>query len=147
LGWSTGFRPAYWQHFHSDNAHKPQTNNITNLANLHIDSLIDEYRSSIVEKDRVRLAHLLEKEIADQVVFVPSTMVPFTRVGFWRWLKLPKSIATKSSASVFNPFHPTQGGLFWIDAKSKNDSLSAKRGGEGFTANTLINDDYKVFDQ
>jgi microcin C transport system substrate-binding protein len=147
LGWSTGFRPAYWQHFHSDNAHKPQTNNITNLANFNIDSLINQYRSSVVEKDRVRLAHLLEKEIADQVVFVPSTMVPFTRVGFWRWLKLPENIATKSSASVFDPFHPTQGGLFWIDAKSKNDSLTAKRSGEGFTANTTINDDYKVTDQ
>jgi microcin C transport system substrate-binding protein len=147
LGWSTEFRPAYWQHFHSDNAHKPQTNNITNLANFKIDSLINQYRSSVVEKDRVRLAHSLEKEIADQVVFVPSTMVPFTRVGFWRWLRLPESIATKSSASVFNPFHPTQGGLFWIDAKSKNDSLTAKRSGEGFTANTTINDDYKVTDQ
>jgi microcin C transport system substrate-binding protein len=147
LGWSTGFRPAYWQHFHSDNAYKPQTNNITNLANLNIDSLINQYRSSVVEKDRVRLAHLLEKEIADQVVFVPSTMVPFTRVGFWRWLKLPDSIATKSSTSIFNPFHPTHGGLFWIDAKSKNNSLTAKRSGKGFTASTTINDDYKVTDQ
>ncbi len=34
LGWSTGFRPAFWQHFHSENAHKPQTNNITNTDNL-----------------------------------------------------------------------------------------------------------------
>ena len=147
LGWSTGFRPAYWQHFHSDNAHKPQTNNITNLASPRIDSLIDQYRSSTIEKDRIILAHTLEKEIADQVIFVPSTMVPFTRVGFWRWLKLPESIATKSSASVFDPFHPTQGGLFWIDAKSKIDSLTAKRSGEGFAVSTTINTDYKVTDQ
>jgi microcin C transport system substrate-binding protein len=147
LGWSTGFRPAYWQHFHSDNAHKPQTNNITNLASPRIDSLIDQYRSSTVEKDRIILAHTLEKEIADQIIFVPSTMVPFTRVGFWRWLKLPESIATKSSASVFDPFHPTQGGLFWIDAKSKIDSLTAKRSGEGFAVSTTINTDYKVTDQ
>ena len=30
MGWSTPFRPRYWQGFHSENAHKAQTNNITN---------------------------------------------------------------------------------------------------------------------
>ncbi|MCX5880819.1 MAG: extracellular solute-binding protein, partial [Deltaproteobacteria bacterium] len=27
MGWSTSLRPQYWEHFHSINAHKPQTNN------------------------------------------------------------------------------------------------------------------------
>ncbi|MEH6447232.1 MAG: extracellular solute-binding protein [Oleispira sp.] len=144
LGWSTGFRPAYWQHFHSDNAHKPQTNNVTNLSDANIDRLINQYRESTKEQERIMLAQKLESKIAAQVVFIPSTMVPFTRVGFWRWLKLPESIATKSSQSLFNPFHSTQGGLFWIDAKSKIDSLSAKRSGKGFKASTIINSDYKV---
>jgi microcin C transport system substrate-binding protein len=144
LGWSTSFRPAYWQFFHSDNAHKPQTNNITNLANPEIDNLIDQYRKSTKEKKRIRLAHLVESKVAAQVIFIPSTIVPFTRAGFWRWLKLPENIATKSSTSLFNPFHPTQGGLFWIDAKSKIDSLSARRSGEGFAASTVINTDHKI---
>lgn len=144
LGWSTGFRPAYWQHFHSDNAHKPQTNNVTNLSDENIDRLINQYRESTKEQERIMLAQELESEIAAQVIFIPSTMVPFTRAGFWRWLKLPESIATKSSQSLFNPFHSTQGGLFWIDAKSKIDSLSAKRSGKGFKASTIINNDYKV---
>lgn len=144
LGWSTGFRPDYWQHFHSDNAHKPQTNNITNFENPKIDNLIDQYQHSIDEKERITLAHTLESEIAAQVIFIPSTMVPFTRAGFWRWLKLPKTVATKSSQSIFNPFHPTQGGLFWIDAKRKIDSLSSKRSGEGFEPSTIINRDYQV---
>jgi microcin C transport system substrate-binding protein len=144
LGWSTSFRPAYWQFFHSDNAHKPQTNNITNLANSEIDDLIDQYRESTKEKKRIRLAHLVESKVAAQVIFIPSTIVPLTRAGFWRWLKLPESIATKSSKNLFNPFHPTQGGLFWIDAKSKIDSLSARRSGEGFAASTVINTDHKI---
>ncbi|MFQ3170043.1 MAG: microcin C transport system substrate-binding protein [Oleispira sp.] len=144
LGWSPSFRPAYWQYFHSDNAQKSQTNNITNLANPEIDSLIDQYRKSTKEKERVRLAHVIESKIAAQVVFIPSTLVPFTRVGFWRWLKLPESIATRSSTSLFNPFHPTQGGLFWIDAKNKIDSLSARRSGKGFATSTVINTDYKI---
>jgi microcin C transport system substrate-binding protein len=147
LGWSTGFRPAYWQHFHSDNAHKPQTNNVTNLSNANIDNLINQYRESTKELDRIQLAKELESNIAAQAVFIPSTMVPFTRAGFWRWLKLPEKIATKSSQSLFNPFHPTQGGLFWIDAKIKIDSLSAKPSGKGFTASTIINTDYKAVAQ
>lgn len=144
LGWSTGFRPAYWQHFHSDNAHKAQTNNITNIANPIVDNLINKYRESTVELERIQLAHKIESEIAEQVVFIPSTMAPFTRAGYWRWLKLPEPAATKTSKSIFNPFHPTQGGLFWVDAKSKIDSLSAKRSGKGFEARTIINNDYKA---
>lgn len=147
LGWSTGFRPAYWQHFHSDNAHKPQTNNITNLSDPSIDNLIDQYRKSTQENERIQLAKDIENEISNKFVFIPSTMVPFTRAGFWRWLKLPKSIATKTSQTLFNPFHPTQGGLFWIDAKNKIDSLSAKRSGKGFTADTEVNNDHQATSQ
>lgn len=143
LGWSTGFRPVYWEHFHSDNAHKPQTNNITNLADPAIDQLIIQYRESISELERIDLAHKLEKMIAEQVVFIPATMVPFTRAGFWRWLKLPQSMATKSSKSLFDPFNSTTGGLFWVDGKMKLDSLSAKRSDSGFKPSTVINTDYK----
>ena len=65
LGWSTGFRPAYWQHFHSDNAHKAQTNNITDISNPIIDNLINKYRESTVELERIQLAHKIESEIAE----------------------------------------------------------------------------------
>lgn len=143
LGWSSGFRPVYWEHFHSDNAHKSQTNNITNLADPKIDKTIIQYRESTDEEERIQLAHKLEQMISDQVVFIPSTMVPFTRAGYWRFLKLPKNLATKSSKSLFDPFNITTGGLFWIDRKLKLDSLSAKRSGSGFKPHTVINTDYK----
>ena len=33
MGWSGGgLSPRYWQFYHSDNAHKPQTNNVTNKS-------------------------------------------------------------------------------------------------------------------
>jgi len=44
---------------------------------------------------------------------------------------------------LFDPFNPTTGGLFWIDAKVKIDSLSAKRSGNGFESSSVINTDYK----
>ena len=42
LGWAGArlFVQAYWQGFHSDNAHKPQTNNITNTDDPELDKLI-----------------------------------------------------------------------------------------------------------
>jgi microcin C transport system substrate-binding protein len=44
MGWSTGFRPAYWEHYHSDNANRTQTNNITNTADPELDRMIIQYR-------------------------------------------------------------------------------------------------------
>jgi microcin C transport system substrate-binding protein len=142
LGWSTGFRPAYWQHFHSDNANKAQTNNITNFVDPEVDILIESYRDSTEETQRIKLAHKIERKIADQTIYIPSTMVPFTRAAYWRWIKLPSTVATRSSQSLFNPFNVASGGLFWIDSKTKIDSLSARKSGKGFSATTIINTDY-----
>lgn len=143
LGWSTGLRPAYWQHFHSSNANKSQTNNITNLANEEIDNLIIQYRSATSEKKRITLAHKIEQLVANQVVFIPATMKTFTRAGYWRWLKLPETIGTKSSASLFDPFNARFGGLFWIDPKLKHTSLAEKKNGKGFPPSTIVNSNYK----
>jgi len=139
LGWSTGLRPAYWQHFHSDNANKPQTNNITNLNNKAIDELINQYRKGTEETLRIKLAHEIEKSIAEQVVFIPSTMKSFTRAAYWRWLQLPETHATKSSSQIFDPFNSSFGGLFWINGKIKFDSLASQKTGIGFKATTITN--------
>lgn len=143
LGWSTGLRPAYWQHFHSENANKPQTNNIINLSIESIDAKIEQYREATDESNRIKLAHQIEQEISDQVVFIPSTMTTFTRAAYWRWLKLPETIATKSSDSLFDPFNSRFGGLFWVDSKVKFDSLAEKKSGDGFEATTIINTQYQ----
>lgn len=143
LTWSTGLRPAYWEHFHSDNANKAQTNNITNFSNAQIDELIERYRKETDEAQRIELAHQIEQEIADAVIFIPATMKTFTRAAFWRWLKLPKVPATRSSESIFDPFNIDFGGLFWIDPKMKFHSLAAKKSGDGFKPVTIINTEYK----
>ncbi len=46
LTFSTGLTPSFWQRYHSENAHKPQTNNITNLDDKALDKLIDEYENA-----------------------------------------------------------------------------------------------------
>lgn len=132
MGWAGGgLTPRYWEFFHSDNAHKAQTNNITNTDNPVLDSKIEAYRSAHLTEERVELARELEQMIFDIGSAIPTYKVPYTREGFWRWIKFPDTIATRSSTMVFDPFGST-GGLFWIDESLKHEVNSARRSGESY---------------
>ena len=132
MAWSGGgLSPRYWQFYHSENAHKPQTNNVTNTDNPMIDAKIDAYRAATDKATRVALAHDLEQLVFEQGSFIPTFKVPYTREAFWRWLKLPEFHGTRTSDSLFDPLGST-GGLFWIDlnvqstveeAKTRNEAL------------------------
>ncbi len=56
MGFGTGLRPSFWQTWHSDNAHKPQTNNVTNTDDPELDRMIDRYRNSLDEDERIHLS-------------------------------------------------------------------------------------------
>ena len=143
MGWSTGLRPSFWQHWHSDNAHKPQTNNITNTDDPRIDRLIDQYRDSLSSDERKRLSKQIQEKIHEQGAFVPTFMVPYVREGFWRWIRLPEFHGTKKSDTLFDPFNTMTGGLFWIDTKEKEQTLEAKDQGEVFEPVTIKDERYK----
>ena len=125
LGWSTGFRPAYWQHFHSENAHKPQTNNVTNMDNPDLDNKIMQYRSETNKDLRIKLAKEIEQMIHDSAAFIPDFKVPYTRGAHWRWIKFPKIPGTKTSDTLYSPF--SDGGIFWIDNQVKIETKTARK--------------------
>lgn len=125
LGWSTGFRPAFWQHFHSENAHKPQTNNVTNMDDPELDKLIMQYRSETDKNIRVKLAQNIEQIIHDSAAFIPDFKVPYTRGAHWRWIKFPKIPGTKTSGTLYSPF--ADGGIFWIDNTTKIETQTARK--------------------
>ncbi|MEA1967963.1 MAG: extracellular solute-binding protein [Thermodesulfobacteriota bacterium] len=143
MGWSTNLRPSYWQSWHSDNAHKTQTNNITNTDNPVLDSLIDQYRASLDENMRKELSLKIQRDIHDTGAFVPTFMVPYVREGFWRWFVLPKSHGTKKSTALFDPFGTMTGGLFWFDEKIYNSTKEAMDSGRSFTPLTIIDDFFR----
>ena len=143
MGWSTGFRPAYWQHFHSENAHKPQTNNITNTDNAAMDALIMQYRAETDGAQRATLARQLQQMIHDSAVYIPTYQVPYTRAAYWRWVKLPATLGTKNSDSLFSPFG-SGGGLFWIAEDIKNETLAARKSDQAFAPVTRIEQRYKT---
>ena len=144
MGWSTNIRPSYWQGWHSDNAHKPQTNNITNTDDPGLDGLIDQYRASLDEKERIKLSLTIQQSIHETGAFVPTFMVPYVRLGYWRWLELPDFHGTKRSDSLFDPFSSTTGGLFWINAKKKDETLTALKKGKVFQPVVIVDERFKV---
>ncbi|UCH21023.1 MAG: ABC transporter substrate-binding protein [Deltaproteobacteria bacterium] len=143
-GWGTGLRPAFWQHYHSANAHKPQTNNITNTDDPDLDKLIDTYRDSLDQKERIRLSLQIQEKIHEIGAFVPTFMVPYVRRAYWRWWRLPKIPGTKHSETLFDPFAPYTGGLFWYDKALHEETKMAKKKKQKLQPVTIIDETYKM---
>ncbi len=144
MGWSTNIRPSFWQGWHSDNAHKTQTNNITNTDDPTLDKLIDRYRASLDAQERIDLSKQIQLLIHDTGAFVPTFMVPYVRIGYWRWMALPQFNGTKRSDSLFDPFSSTTGGLFWIDSDKKKETLAAKKNNTSFDPVVIIDEYFKA---
>lgn len=145
MGWSGGLdvAPTYWEFYHSDNAHKPQTNNITNTADPVLDKKIIAYRDATTKEDRIRLAHEVEQMIHDNGAYIPGYKVPYTREGFWRWLKLPAAHGTRSSEQLFDVFG-LAGGLFWIDEKEKEEVQKARILGTPFEPINIVDETWRT---
>lgn len=140
MAWSTNFRPSYWQTYHSDNAHKPQTNNITNTDDPALDAVIDRYHHSLSEGERKTLSKQIQKMLHDRCVFVPTMMVPYFRQAYWRWWRLPTPPGTKHSDDLFDPFG---GGLFWYDQARHEETMAAMKSKKSFPPVTRIDQTFK----
>ena len=141
MAWGIGLTPRFWQHYHSENAHKPQTNNITNTDNPEIDALIMEYRAATDKETRVRLAHQLEQMVHESGVFIPTYKVPYTREAYWRWLRLPEHYASRTTEVIFNPMVE---GVFWIDEEIKAETLAGKDRGDTFEVVNITDTTWRV---
>ncbi len=143
-GWSTGWRPAYRQHYHSDTANRAQTNNITNTADPQIDALIDQYRVSEVEDEKIELSKKIQVLLHERGGLIPSYQVPYTRLGYWRWLKLPESgYVTRIGGGLFDLFDPLSGGIFWIDRDEKKATEAAMDDEQAFAPVLIENTDWR----
>lgn len=141
LGWAGGgLSPEYWQFYHSENANKPQTNNITNFSDPQMDAWIDQYRKELDKPTRVALAHNMEQALFDSGAMIPTFKVPYTREAYWRWIKLPKGIATRSSGEVVDAMGA---GLFWIDVAEKNRIRALRRDGGSMPPSLIIDETWK----
>lgn len=137
-GWNSSLPyPRYWEGFHSDNANRPQTNNISNTANPEMDELIEQYRNSTDLAEKRDMAHQLEQMVYEEAAFVPGYKVPFYRVAFWAWIHFPEHFDVPLSDS------PGEHGLYWIDLEEKERILQERRQGESRPSEVLIFDKWK----
>ena len=142
-GWSTDLRPHFWEFWHSINAHKGQTNNITNTDDPELDRLIDAYRNSLDEEERIALSLKIQQKVFDIGAYVPTYMVPYFREMYWRWWRFPSTPATRTSESLFSPFDSSTGGLFWYDPGLYAETRKAMDSGRAFAPVEIIDNTYK----
>ncbi|MFH1499989.1 MAG: extracellular solute-binding protein [Verrucomicrobiota bacterium] len=129
--------PRYWETWHSANANKPQTNNLTNLADPAIDTLIDRYdRATSIEEVRT-IATELEERIREQAVFVPGFVIPFFRAGYWRWMRWPEGFSQRLAESA------NQFGTAWIDETERAATLEARKSGKTYEPSIEVYNQWK----
>jgi microcin C transport system substrate-binding protein len=109
-----------------------------------MDALIDAYRNSLDEEERIKLSVLIQEKIHEIGAFVPTFMVPYAREAYWRWWRLPKVPGTKHSESLFSPFDSATGGLFWYDEALREETKQAMKKKRTFPPVTIIDETYKV---
>ncbi|OAN13972.1 diguanylate cyclase [Photobacterium jeanii] len=136
--------PAYWEYFHSVNANKPQTNNFTNFSTPELDKLIIAYRGEFDLAKKKSLSRQIQQIVTDANVIVPGYMVPYTREGYWRWLKYPKPAMTKLTQFLFTTGTFRDYGTFWIDPVAYKETKAALKKGTQFEPVTVVDDTYKL---
>ena len=141
MAYGTGLRPAYWQFYHSENAKKPQTNNITATADPEMDKLIEAYRVSTEKEKRIELSKKIQEKIHEIGAYIPTYRVGYFRETYWRWWRFPEVPGTKFSDSLFEPFGT---GTFWFDKDMKKETEKAMKSGKTFPPATIINTKFKV---
>lgn len=131
----TNLTPNPWQAWHSDNADKPNTNNITNTKDSVLDDLIDMFDDSTTLDERIALSHLIQERIHETASFIPAWKIPHIREAYWRWLRLPETHATRISEEIFNPMVE---GLMWIDEEARAETLEARQAGRAFPPLNIV---------
>ena len=140
--------PDFHQFLHSSNAVdekgnlKPQTNNLFSWQRSDTDVLSEQVRTSTTAEALKNAAWKLQRIMHDEAIFVPAYSVDFVRVGSWRWVKWPDSENTRFSPPVV--YDPHEVFVFWVDEKLKEETLSARRSGKGFSEVNKIIDAYRV---
>ncbi len=140
-GFSTGLRPVFWQHYHSDNAFKVQTNNFTNTADPDLDKMIESYRVTLEIPERIKLSHMIQEKLHEIGAFVPAYYVGYTREAYWRWWRLPDTPGTKLSESMFDVLGTA---LFWFDEKLHKETIAAMKNRKTFEPETFIDTTFKA---
>ncbi|WP_038150112.1 extracellular solute-binding protein [Vibrio litoralis] len=136
--------PVYWQYFSSEFANKPQNNNFTNYSSPELDKLIESYRNEFDLTNKHQLSRQIQQKVYEAKVVIPGYSVPYVREGYWRWMKLPKEMATKQTEALFYPSGFVGSlGTFWIDQDAKKETKDAMDSGKAFEPVTIKDESFR----
>lgn len=142
--WSTqGIWPEFHQSFSDETGFTDdgkvmrQTNNITLLKDPTLTEMINRFRKLTDEKEMITLSKAMQRRIDANAVFIPGFVVPGYRVGYWRWMRFPKTFDVKRSDDPFVY------GLYWIDEDLRRETEEAMSTGKSFGPKTHIFDEYR----
>lgn len=145
--------PRYWEYLHSENAYdkafledgsvnpdrkpKAQTNNLQEVADLELDSWIDEYDHSDDKERMIELSHMIQQRHFEYASFSPGFVQDFYRTAYWRWVDWPQGFSYKFTTSSYEMFQ------FWIDPEVKRETLAARQAGKVFPPSIEVYDQFR----
>ena len=132
------FPPRYREYFHSEFA-APQSNNFTMSASGELDTLIAEYRGTFDEAKKQQLSQAILQYIHDDAAFIPGFINPFVRIGYWRYLQLPKLSGFKSGVSRETLMY-----YGWIDPAAEKQLKEYQKAGKSFGKSETIDETFRI---
>ncbi len=146
--------PRYWECYHSANAYdtpylpdgvtpnparkpKPDTNNMTSVANPALDALITRYDHATTLDEIKTLAVQIEELLHQDASWVNGWAQPFIRLGSWRWVKWPEGFNAMQARDAVEMF------VFSIDPAAQEETLAARKAGRTFPPSIRVFDQYK----
>lgn len=148
LGWNASLPyPRYYGSFHSSNAFdeqgnpRQQTNNVNMYSNPEMDRLAETIRNATDEAELKDASWKAAQLVHDDAIYIPGFKTPYSRLGYWRWVKWPNTKYTEfcvPSADI-----PMETHMLWIDENAKQETLKAMKEGKTFPEKNNVFDLYR----
>lgn len=152
--WAWGFTPPFprtHQSFHSSFAYDEKgnpvaySNNINSIASEELDKAVEAERQAKTEEELQTATWKVQQLVHDLALWAPMYVPDFTRIGYWRWVKWPRSQTTQFCHPMV--FDPTESHLYWVDEQAIEETQKAKAAGKTFPEHDLIFDQYRYAEQ
>ncbi|NDV62899.1 hypothetical protein G0Q06_10590 [Puniceicoccales bacterium CK1056] len=139
FGWNTGYAkvPTFEWEMRGEDAGKPKNFNSTNIRDDRLDALLEEWDQLRDPEKAYQVSHDIQERLYEYAAWVPGLSADFTRWGCWRWMQWPEYF------QVPKYFMFTASGVFWIDEDIREQTLEARRKGQGFPPKTTVYDRWK----
>ena len=143
--WSWGFSPplpdasAFFlssQAYKPDGSPLPGTNNITATNSPSLDRAIMAARQAATEEEAVAAQHRVQQIIANTAAWVPGWTTTYWRFAQWRWIRWPDSPECRFCPPRY--YDPLDSHLYWVDEKTRQETLEARRHGDSFPETELF---------